>query len=62
MKILIDMNLSPLWVEFLKDAGFEPVHWSTIGEPAAPDNEIMEYAAANGLLIFTHDVDFGAHR
>lgn len=32
MKVLIDMNLSPLWVQFFIDAGIEAVHWSTIGD------------------------------
>jgi len=31
MKIVIDMNLSPQWVEVLKTAGYESVHWSDIG-------------------------------
>jgi predicted nuclease of predicted toxin-antitoxin system len=26
MKILVDMNLSPGWVDFLIEAGFEAVH------------------------------------
>jgi hypothetical protein len=26
MRLLIDMNLSPKWAEFLKEAGFEAVH------------------------------------
>ena len=60
MKLLIDMNLSPLWVQFLADSGFESIHWSKIGEPSAPDNQIMAYASANELVIFTHDLDFGA--
>lgn len=60
MKFLVDMNLSPLWVEFFAAAGFESIHWSTVGEVAAPDCEIMDYAAANGFIIFTHDLDFGA--
>jgi predicted nuclease of predicted toxin-antitoxin system len=30
MKILIDMNLSPLWVDVLTAAGIEAMHWSTI--------------------------------
>jgi predicted nuclease of predicted toxin-antitoxin system len=60
MKLLIDMNLSPLWVQFLADSGFEGIHWSTIGEPSAPDQQIMDYASANGLIVFTHDLDFGA--
>jgi predicted nuclease of predicted toxin-antitoxin system len=31
MKLLIDMNLSPLWVQFLADSGFDSIHWSDIG-------------------------------
>ncbi|MEH2244110.1 DUF5615 family PIN-like protein [Nostoc sp.] len=31
MKILLDINLSPEWVAVLENAGFEAVHWSTIG-------------------------------
>jgi len=60
MKLLIDMNLSPVWVQFLADSGFESVHWSSIGRPSAPDTQIMDYASANGMVIFTHDLDFGA--
>jgi predicted nuclease of predicted toxin-antitoxin system len=60
VKLLIDMNLSPLWVEFLASSGFESVHRSDIGLPSARDSEIMEYAGAQGLVIFTHDLDFGA--
>jgi predicted nuclease of predicted toxin-antitoxin system len=32
MKILIDMNLSPIWVDFFKINGIESSHWSNIGE------------------------------
>lgn len=60
MKLLIDMNLSPLWISFLSESGFESIHWSGIGAPSAPDTEIMDYASANGLIVFTHDLDFGA--
>jgi predicted nuclease of predicted toxin-antitoxin system len=60
MRLLIDMNLSPLWVQFLADSGFNSVHWSTIGRPSAPDAQIMDYASAKGMVIFTHDLDFGA--
>jgi predicted nuclease of predicted toxin-antitoxin system len=41
MKFLVDMNLSPLWVQFLTNRGFEAVHWSTVGQPSAPDPEIL---------------------
>jgi predicted nuclease of predicted toxin-antitoxin system len=60
MKLLIDMNLSPLWVQFPADSGFASIHWSSIGRASAPDTQIMDYASANGLIIFTHDLDFGA--
>lgn len=59
MKFLVDMNLSPQWVPFLADHGFEAIHWSTVGKPSAPDATILDYAAANEYIIFTHDLDFG---
>lgn len=60
MKILIDMNLSPDWAEAFATENIEAVHWSTIGDPRAEDEEIMEYARANDFVVFTHDLDFGA--
>ncbi|MGZ8245257.1 DUF5615 family PIN-like protein [Methylomagnum sp.] len=60
MKILLDMNLSPLWVPFLQAAGYTVKHWSEIGDITAPDTEIMEWARLNGYIVFTHDLDFGA--
>ena len=59
MKFLVDMNLSPLWVPFLASHGFAAVHWSTVGQPSAPDQEILEFAVAAGYIVFTHDLDFG---
>lgn len=60
MKFLIDMNLSPQWISVFESAGWEAHHWSFIGKPNAPDQEIFEYAKSNGYIIFTHDLDFGA--
>jgi predicted nuclease of predicted toxin-antitoxin system len=59
IKILIDMNLSPSWIALLENAGWPAVHWSTVGDPKAPDRVIMDWAEANGYLVFTHDLDFG---
>jgi predicted nuclease of predicted toxin-antitoxin system len=59
MKILIDMNLSPSWVEFFRLSGIESVHWSSIGKRNAEDYDIMIYAKSNNYTIFTHDLDFG---
>ncbi len=60
MKILIDMNLAPEWVEVLKRHGWDAAHWSSLGDPRAPDRVIMEWARSNGYVVFTHDLDFGA--
>ena len=45
MKFLVDMNLSPSWVRFLVEAGFEAVHWSDVGAGDALDSELMRWAA-----------------
>lgn len=60
MKILIDMNLSPDWVTRFAARDIESIHWSSVGEPNAKDSEIMEFARGNGLIVFTHDLDFSA--
>ena len=60
MKLLLDMNLAPRWVEWLALAGQEAVHRSSIGYGGAPDTEIMAYAKANDFIVLTHDLDFGA--
>lgn len=60
MKLLVDMNLSPRWIDLLKKAGFEAVHWSTIGQANARDTEIMAWAAANDHVVMTQDMDFSA--
>ncbi|MBN1900166.1 DUF5615 family PIN-like protein [Candidatus Sumerlaeota bacterium] len=59
MKLLIDMNLSPLLAEILNQAGHETIHWFSIGNPGADDLEIINYAHENGFVIITHDLDFG---
>ena len=60
MKVLIDMNLSPDWVEVLGRDGQQAIHWSAAGDPRATDKVIMEWARTNGYIVFTHDLDFGA--
>ena len=60
MKIVVDMNLSPMWVRFLTDKGFDAVHWSQIGDPRAADATIMRWARSNDHVVFTHDLGFSA--
>ena len=60
MKLLVDMNLSPRWVDRLASHGFEAVHWSTIGAATAPDHEILAWAHQHGSVLVTNDLDFSA--
>lgn len=59
MKLLIDMNLSPQWVEVFEPQGWQALHWSMVGDPRATDRVIMDWARVNGYVVFTHDLDFG---
>ena len=60
MRLLVDMNLTPRWVGWLASSGIEAIHWSDIGPGNATDREIMAHARANGLILMTQDLDFGA--
>ena len=60
MKLLVDMNLSPSWIERLARNGFEAVHWSTIGAATAPDVEILAWANEHEFVLITNDLDFSA--
>ena len=59
MRLLGDMSLLPEWVAVLERAGWEAIHWSTVGNPRAEDVEIMAWARAQKHVVFTHDLDFG---
>ncbi|WP_372424623.1 DUF5615 family PIN-like protein [Salinarimonas chemoclinalis] len=60
MRIVVDMNLSPAWVDRLRSGGHDAVHWSSVGSPDAPDVDVMAWAAAEGRVVLTNDLDFGA--
>lgn len=60
MRILLDMNLTPLWCEFLTEAGYEAQHWSRVGRPDAPDIDILDFAREGQWVIITQDLDFGS--
>jgi predicted nuclease of predicted toxin-antitoxin system len=60
MKLLIDVNLSPRWVEVLIEAGLEAHHWSALGPTNAPDSQIMAFAAEKDYVVLTNDLDFSA--
>ena len=58
MKLLVDVNLSPRWVDLFRRADIEAVRWSSVGAPDADDEEILTWAKRQGYVIVTHDQDF----
>ena len=60
LHVLVDMNLSPTWVQALSSAGIPTRHWSSIGASDAVDATIFSWARENGYVVFTHDLDFGS--
>jgi predicted nuclease of predicted toxin-antitoxin system len=60
MKLLLDMNLPPAWCTALRYDGHDVQHWSMVGDLRATDQAIMRFAQANGFVVITHDLDFGA--
>jgi len=59
MRLLIDANLSPKVASALRHAGIEATHVADHGLLTSPDQKILEYAAANDLVIVSADSDFG---
>lgn len=60
MKILVDMNLSPAWVDFFSTNGIDAVHWMELGPGDADDATVLAWARDHGHIVFTHDLDFSA--
>lgn len=59
MKVLIDMNLSTEWVDLLAAHGHAAMHWVSVGDPSAGDDELFDRALQDGSSILTNDLDFG---
>jgi len=60
VKLVVDVNLPPKWVEFLATRGIEAVHWSQVGDLRATDSTIMKWARDEGYIVLTSDLDFSA--
>lgn len=59
IQLVVDVNLSPLWIGVFVHHGWPAVHWSTVGDPRAKDRKVMAWAREHGRVVFTHDLDFG---
>jgi predicted nuclease of predicted toxin-antitoxin system len=58
VKLLVDMNLSPVWIVFLEQAGFEVIRWSQVGAADDFDATLFAWAIEHDHVILTHDQDF----
>ena len=60
MRILADMPISPRTVEFFRELGHEVTHAAELSMALSPDEDIVEFAKSEGLVILTEDLDFAA--
>jgi len=58
MRLLVDAQLSPALVGWLRERGHEAEHVAEIGMLAASDTAIAAYAEANDAMLATKDEDF----
>jgi predicted nuclease of predicted toxin-antitoxin system len=59
IQLVVDISLSPAWVDVFTKHGWPAVHWSAVGDPRAKDRIVMNWARENAHVVFTHDLDFG---
>lgn len=59
MNFLADMGISPKAVGFLQHLGHQAVHLQEQGLHRLQDHEILKKAREEGLIVLTHDLDFG---
>jgi len=60
MRFLANAGISPKTVEFLRRAGHDAVHVRELGMQRASDREVADKAGAEGRVLLTFDLDFGA--
>jgi len=59
IQIVVDVNLSPAWVDVFTRHGWQAIHWSSVGDLRAKDRDVMVWAREHHHVVFTHDLDFG---
>jgi predicted nuclease of predicted toxin-antitoxin system len=60
MKLVVDMNLSPSWVDRLRQRGFEAVHRSTVGAGNRARRRNPGLGTRTQFVVITNDLDFSA--
>lgn len=60
LKYLADMHISPVTCALLREAGYQVVRVSDVLSYKASDQQILEYARTQQMVIITQDLDFSA--
>ena len=58
MRILADVHISPSTVQHLNELGHDAIRSNAVLPDNAPDRDIVAWAAANGRVALTQDLDF----
>lgn len=47
-------------MDSLRARGFDSVHWAAVGDPRAPDSELVQWSRDNDRILVTHDLGISA--
>jgi predicted nuclease of predicted toxin-antitoxin system len=59
MRFLLDMGISPVSGQFLRDQGHDVIHLRDQGLERLPDPDILAKAREEERILITHDLEFG---
>ena len=60
MRLLVDQNIARRVAVLLREAGHDAVHVAERDMSTAEDQAILDLARAEGRVIVSEDIDFGA--
>jgi predicted nuclease of predicted toxin-antitoxin system len=59
VRFLVDANVSPRLAKLLRAGGHDALAVRDVGLGDAPDDDILDHAAAEDRIVISHDTDFG---
>ncbi|MBU2503901.1 MAG: DUF5615 family PIN-like protein [Nanoarchaeota archaeon] len=59
MEFFLDANVPYSSAKIIKNLGYKVRHAREIGMGKSPDEEIIDYASRNNMILITRDVGFG---
>ena len=59
LRIVLDMNLSPIWADFFAAHSIDAQHWRQLGNPSDTDEIILAKTIELDACVMTQDLDFG---